>query len=282
MWKKIIFFLIFSSSLILFWQYDQLRMTSIQFFDQQGQKHILRLSVKDKKRLYYFMHMLFAEDSFAYTLLGSKPMSWACYKKPFPLHNWSSFYDSLSQYNRKMRLGWKTWLKYSYLFPSVLFWSEEENKSSHWVSIILINKKKFHKIIQKYQKDFTQVLNREKIEGIQLLQEAKNKPLISQILKNHQALIGTLLGYGRDNSWLFLEQSSQNKRIPYIWEKEKIINSDDTNLSFLSLPHFAGNPNTKESLSLKKKYLLTRQTVLEYYKDKDFLEATLTLLRCSR
>ena len=45
-----------------------------------------------------------------------------------------------------------------------------------------------------------------------------------------------------------------------------------------SCPTFAGDPHSAESVALKKDYLLTREKVLTYYKDKDFLEATLSLL----
>jgi hypothetical protein len=52
----------------------------------------------------------------------------------------------------------------------------------------------------------------------------------------------------------------------------------DFYLSHCSCPSFAGDPNSEESLALKTEYLLTKQKVLDYYKNKDFLEATLSLL----
>ena len=102
--KSIIFFSILFVT-FLCWQYSQTRKTVLQFFDHEGTKHVLKISVKDRNRLHYLMHELFAQDSFAYTCLGYKPMSWAYYKKPFTFHNWSIFYKSLSKYNRRMHLG---------------------------------------------------------------------------------------------------------------------------------------------------------------------------------
>jgi hypothetical protein len=122
-----------------------------------------------------------------------------------------------------------------------------------------------------------------------LLLEAKHKQLINEVLKNHQALIGILLGYGRDNSWQFLEVSEKHQKLGWVWADgsypksvEIITDTKPTYIeSFLALyscPSFAGNPYSQESLILKKNYLLTRKKVLSYYKGKDFLEATLTLL----
>ena len=63
---------------------------------------------------------------------------------------------------------------------------------------------------------------------------------------------------------------------------EESIESDitltDYYLSLYSCPSFAGDPNSEESLALKTEYLLTKQKVMDYYKGKDFLEATLSLL----
>ena len=70
---------------ILLWQYSQGRTISLQYLDQQGTTHTLMLSVKDRKRLAGLMQKLFAEDSFAYTILGSKPISWETYQNPLPL-----------------------------------------------------------------------------------------------------------------------------------------------------------------------------------------------------
>lgn len=52
----------------------------------------------------------------------------------------------------------------------------------------------------------------------------------------------------------------------------------ETSLFLDSCPSFAGDPYSEESLMLKEDYLLTKEKVVSYYKDKDFLEATLSLL----
>jgi hypothetical protein len=123
------------------------------------------------------------------------------------------------------------------------------------------------------------------VDGFQLLREAKGSSLL-EVLEDHQALIGIILGYGRENSWAFLE--SCEKRVPVgdVWKGEiskeiqtcRVPVDIHECLALESCPNFAGYPNSEESIALKKAYLLTRDKVINYYKDKDFLEATLSLL----
>ena len=126
------------------------------------------------------------------------------------------------------------------------------------------------------------------MDGFQLLREAKNRSLMNEVLEGHQGLIGIVLGYGRDNAWQFLEGCKNRTAIGWVWGEEdnyfgeESLESDLTlanyYLSHYSCPSFAGDPNSVESLTLKTEYILTKQKVMDYYKDKDFLEATLSLL----
>jgi len=284
--KYIVFSILF---IVLFsWQYTQQRKTSLRYLDGNGKEAILILPKKDKKRLLGLMEKLFAEDNFAYTLLGSKPISWASYQAPFPFVNWSTFCDSLKKYNRTMYLGWKTWEKYHHLFPLDNFFAETSKCYPSSISILMLDEERFNAVVQKNKKDFEDVLHREIEDGFQLLREAKDCSLMHEVLEGHQALIGIVLGYGRENSWQFLEKSEKQVPLGWVWnewdywgEKDRLsqyCSSTEHNLSLYSCPSFAGNPSSEESLALKKDYLQTKQKVLDYYKGKDFLEATLSLL----
>jgi len=273
---------------ILLWQYSQSRPISLHYLDQQEAAHTLTLPVKDRKKLAGLMQKLFAEDSFAYTILGSKPVSWATYLNPLPLSDWTRFYDSFSAHNRTIRSGWKTWEKYQHLFPSTHLWVESPKCYPGWVSILIVNKDQFNAVVNKNKRDFQEVLGREIVDGFQLIREAKNRSLPNEVLEGHQGLIGIALGYGRDNSWQFLEGCKNHTPIGWVWGEEDSYFAEDSiapditltqyYLSRYSCPSFAGDSNSEESLTLKKEYLETRQRVINYYKDKDFLEATLSLL----
>lgn len=268
---------------ILLWQYSQNRTISLHYLNQQGTTYTLALPVKERKRLAGLMQKLFAEDSFAYTILGSKPISWATYLNPLPLSDWTRFYDSFSEHNRTICSGWKTWEKYQHLFPSAHLWMENPKCYPGWISILIVNEDQFNDVVNKNKRDFQDVLCREIVDGFQLIREAKNRSLTNEVLEGHQALLGIVLGYGRDNSWKFLEGCKKRTPIGCVWEEEAFDEAPNSTLtdyylSLYSCPSFAGDPHSEESLALKTEYLLTRQRVLNYYKNRDFLEATLSLL----
>jgi len=233
------------------------------------------------------MEALFAKDNFSYTLLGSKPISWATYHVPFPYKNWSTFFNTFNKYNRRLRMGWQTWQKYQHKFPSTCFFSESPKSHPGSRSILLVNEKQFNLVVLNNKNDFEKVLDKEVKNGFQLLKEAENSTLMNGVLKGHQALIGIALGYGRENSWQFLEQSEKKETLGWIWNKEEYWGEQDSPqydslleyyLNLYSCPSFAGIPNSDESLALKSDYLQTKQKILDYYKDQDFLEAVLSLL----
>ncbi len=274
---------------IMLWHFSQSKTVSLQYLDSQGSVHTLTLPLKDKEKLAALMQMLFARDNFAYTILGNKPVSWATYKNPYPFSSWKNFYSSFSDYHLILRDGWNTWKKYSHLFPSsTLLWAESSKFHPDSTSILIVNVEQLNAIVNNYKKDFEEVLQRKVIDGRQLLEEAKSGTFIHDVLKGHQALIGIVLGYGRDNSWKFLEEGCKNRKpIGWVWGEEDFSFPDkipdemsltEFHLSHYSCPSFAGDPNSKESLALKADYLSTKQKVMEYYKGKDFLEATLSLL----
>ncbi len=288
MLSKTIFF-ITACVLFLGWQYSQMKETALQYLDQHGTAHTLSLPVKDRKRLFSLMQKLFAEDSFAYTILGSKPISWASYHNPFPFTDWREFRNAFSKYNREMRAGWKTWEKYNHLFPSANFWAEAPKCYPGSISILIVNEEQFNAVVNNNKQDFQDVLDREIVDGVQLLNEAKNRSLMNEVLKGHQALLGIVLGYGRDNSWGFLTSCEKRDPLGWVWDETNEHRPGEIRFRFggrnteecldlESCPSFAGHPHSTESMTLKRDYLLTKQKVIDYYKGKDFLEATLSLL----
>lgn len=268
----------------LIWQYCQNRIVSVQYLDQQGISHSLNLPLKDKKKLATLMQKLFAENCFAYTVLGSKPISWETYKNPLPLSNWTKFYESFSQRDRIIRSGWKTWQKYEHFFPMANLWAEKPKCRPGWVSILIVNEDRLNEVVIKNKKDFEDVLCREIVDGYQLINERRNSSFMNEVLHGHQALMGIVLGYGRDNSWKFYDGCKHHQAIGWVWENDNRFFIEDLKYSSSNqfsenfCPSFAGEPNSAESLALKAEYLTTKQKVLKYYKGKDFLEASLSLL----
>jgi hypothetical protein len=259
----------------------------------------IQMPLKDKKRLTYLFYEILIRDDAAYTLFGNKPMSINGLVKPFStLMGWDIFWMSVNSSNIRLYQSWKTWLKYAPLFESSRFLLSAET-NPYWpepndaICILTIDKKKFAETIRAHKGDFEQILQAEDINGERLLQQATHTPLLKTILKSHDGLIGTLLGYGRNNAWLY-EEKKRGSQISMVSICEPIIYSFFANrpklawtyfgilekdLSLvLGYPTFLADPNSVETKTIKQDFIHTREKILSYYEGKDFLEATFDLL----
>lgn len=299
--KKFKWFLVITFIAFLCWQLHENSKIEMLIPTSDGKNISLSMSRKDRKSLEQLFYAMLREDG-AYTLLGSKPMHMFGFYQPFSTSKWEYFLCSISPRNLRIYRGWKTWQKYQYLLEKSEFelWAE---KNPFWekmsvprnpaISIFLINKTKTDEIISAHLSDFETILNRTDLTCNQLLFEAKNRSFFNDILKGHEGLIGTLFGYGRDNAWLF-EDREHGKEIflDYLWGQEiddfymnrpyfswKYFGICTNELSeALGYPYFVANPDSLETKQLKQKFLMSRRKIIDYYKGKDLLEATLSLL----
>ncbi len=238
------------------------------------------LPLKDKKRIEYLFRELIIYHAAGYTLLGNKPVSFECVSKPVCkmdlLLLWHTFFPS----NLKRYYAWKTWQKYEHLFNkgNFLIWSEPSPWIENGELIVIANNHQVKQILQKHERDFA------------LLKNLETKVLFKESLQSHDGLLGILLGYGRTNSWLFYEKKNAQLKSAFSDEINQLFENKKSALNFtlgwpivgmaeiLMYPTFMADTNTEETKKLKSDYLDTREKILDYYKDKDFLEATLQLL----
>lgn len=285
--KKIFVLLMLTS--VVFLELFSSKKTNVKYLDKNGLEHVIKLSVRDKEKLFVFFRYLFVDDCFAYPILGSKPLAWACYKKSTPLFELKFGHPIWRCYHRQVKEGWKIWSKFKIEFPDIEFILEDFSDNNGWASIMLINKEQFNFVVNQNKKDFENVLQRQIKDGYQLLKESKNSSLMDDTLKSHQALMGIVLGYGRNNAWLFHQEAAKKQPIPCVWGETADMREGEIRVRFASseieealatesIPSFGGIPDSEESIALKQNYLKTQQKVVEYYKGKDFLEATLSLL----
>jgi hypothetical protein len=66
------------------------------------------------------------------------------------------------------------------------------------------------------------------VDGFQLIREAKNCSLMNEVLEGHQALIGIVLGYGRDNAWKFFEGCKNHTAMGWVWGEEDAFFTEDS------------------------------------------------------
>jgi hypothetical protein len=239
---------------------------------------------KDKERLEFFFRHYCLFEQWVYTLAGVKPVTFSACHKTFPI-GWVPLLK-----NRQI-LGWETWLKYQHYFQDSRFvmFQDKSLISDDWIFVVIADRLQFDLLIQKYANDFQSVLHLDHLDAGRLLEAAKNRSFFTDILKSHDGLIGTVLGYGRDNAWQFFERS-QGKQIILepIWDEalmEQILEAwnkkpfyEFWSLSHLFYPSFMANKGSEESIAFRNLYQETRKQIVQYYEGKDFVEATLTLL----
>ena len=300
--RNIIFVILLCIPLVSFFYEND---PPLQLYEGKDLSAILEMMPKkDKERLTYFFQKLIEWDAFGYVLFGEKPMSFGCSDQMGnPFRNLSSFYYAISPRRIKAQLGFETWKKYESLFPAKQFVFIYEKTESD-IEFLFVNKKKFNETVKEHAEQFQRLLQRD-VSGGELLAEAANRSLLSEVLGNHDELIGILFGFGQENASLFTQmvqlKTGQERELfckqfnfgdP--WEKEDeeldqelekvgwisatITGAHLKNLNLITLPGFFAVLDSPETLFLKERYLQTRNKMIQYYDGKDFLEVTLHLL----
>ncbi len=278
----------------------------------------IQMPRKDKRKLEFFFREMCFLEGWAYTLWGSKPVSIDNYTEPKEVIRQNLKYDTLktkilgcfwppnwgiicyvcNPTQLKIKNGWNTLNKYSYLVDKSQFALFSDCCDNATVSMTLVNKTALHNIVSIHFKEFQPTLEKLSMDLDSLSDSQKLDTFLLET-SLHDNLIGILLGYGKDNAHLFNEnkihaetQQFSNESTPWpmssAWPEEEMENLDHLNqkiftfkqwdLDDLFYPRFVCDLQSQESQHLKHKYREDRAKILEYYRGKDVVEASLTLL----
>ena len=229
---------------------------------------------EDRKILRPFFRMLLTQETVGYVLLGDKPaaligyldhLSW---KHPIDsLAGWTSYYRKGNQREKK---SWQVWKKYSSGISQKFLILEEMSASCpHANDILVINCELFCKVVNENRDDFEKVLERT-VTGEQLLEEAKRWPLRSVLLKGNEALLGIILGFGKNNSWRFAKRENM-KKFGLFPKKE-----DQTGK--VRLPIFRADWEDPETHQLRDRYVKCREKIQTTFLDRDPLDEVINIL----
>lgn len=231
----------------------------------------------DAKNLESFLRYSICADQWGYTLFGCKPLSFTVqHKIAFSL-------PSLLPPAYSMRKGWEVWKKLSIPHPDFVLWSEPSPWSCDVERIFIGYREGIDKIVEKYREDF---LALSQYRGGKLLENISDAAPLEDLLLHQEVLLGILLGFGRENCYLFADPSQEKSAD--IWQtsfNEQIISRffrkmyllQDPDIEDMLLPHFVGDPHSVETKELKEKYLKAREQILAYYEKGPFLPLTLSL-----
>lgn len=253
------------------------------------------ISSEEKQELeYLFRHLMF-HSSFAYVLFGDKPMSFENFIRTEKvwkhfMFSFTSFEQGLDYY--KCQKGWEIWEKYKHLFPLSKFILAQQDSAdlSGCTDIVLIHKDNFLKMMNRCSQDFKSVLG-ENFNPTEVL-NCLSTPVytLHRKLKRHSALLGILLGYGRENAWVYYSLNrlrTKAKKDPLISQELEIARAKFSRFDSLTnpyvecpikLPMFMCNPQSKETQELREKYRKQRIEIYKKYQEDDFLVVTLLKL----
>lgn len=250
------------------------------------------MSPEERYYLDAFLRRILLSDDFSYVLFGSKPCAFTSYSKTT---SFNVLCDGLTISDIKIRQGLEVFRKYQLFFQSnnfiIIFYDYPND-----LDILLINKKTFSLIFNRYKNDFEQVLGPQ-ITDENLLTHFAESDELGDAIKNHQALLGILLGYGRNNAWLFhnrttaergldefnlcsKKQALLEKKITEINQKLKFFSIDPPNhksflkRSLIELPHFMADSSSIETKELKETYEKDREKMKNIFAKQNLIEAT--------
>jgi hypothetical protein len=250
-----------------------------------------------EERLYldaFFKSSAFTDLS--YVLFGHKPFSFITYCNP---NARAIPFDSISIKDLKVRKGLEIFEKYqlSSLSNDFFFRIYKESEDA---MVILLNKNRFLKVIDKNKKDFESILGNH-ITSKELLTKIIETDNLEECINNHVALFGILLGYGRNNAWLFHQKIALKPKLNEFNLSLKKQNSLENELEEINkkmgpfsdrfesqqpfatklfLPGFMADANDWETKKLKKKYTKDRKKIAELQTRSDFSKIVLERL-CS-
>ncbi len=243
----------------------------------------------DQEAIESFFRRVFVRDGFGYTFFGNKPASCIGYFDPIPIDNWDR-----TQANNIIKEGWESWKHrlQKIKIRDYLFIEEISETDPSLKVITCVNKRAFVKTVDTYRELFERVLQRE-ITGIQLLKELEDhREGLFDVVHHHEGLYGILLGYGKENAFLFQRRMNLNiynpcptfslceihgKEASSLEEETHFLKNldtvaEDTPLSPISLPVFIGIKESDESQRLIQHYRSVRKELTQVLYSDNFMD----------
>lgn len=238
---------------------------------------------EDRPFLEFFLRSLVFKDHFGYVLFAEKPMGFfACGKIELVFEQ--CLIELLDHKQSTLRKGLeifdRTYSKSPIGKNFIVLKTEDKRREM----VFLINRKAFLKTVSQHLREFKKILGND-ITGEVLLSKMVREKDVLRCLNHHEGLFGILLGYGKNNAFLFHRRKELHKKtiIPFSAERideklQGIDHSKPSPLRILRLPAFVADVSTQETKLLKKLYREQRKKVALAYQNGDFLQLTLSRL----
>ena len=276
-----IFLAIISCSAFLLYERNRYNIISEEALISVREK-LKILTPQEKEDLTVFIDEAILFNQYPYVLVGYKPMS---------IFIFSLDLEQLDEgcdipFCEAIKRGYLVWKKYESIFSqkkTILtdyYLSESEGEKE----MALISLKLCSSKIEEHLADFCEVLGRscKSSEILEILTHPEHNDF--HAIVDRDRLLGILLGFGRNNAYLY-EQYLPQRRL--IWADQQSSAKDP--LDFFTnewpywprkwrLPGFVCDSTTEETKQLKKHYQKARRIIRWTYFNRDSLEVTLALL----
>ncbi len=256
------------------------------------------IPISDRQKIEAFFRVLLFREGGAYVIFGEKPVAVSGFHSGYgDIKSLTLFRGRIFRHYWSIKKGLESWKKYSHLFPSKRFIIKEIPIDHDTTLIFLISKENVLKTVRHCYDDFKCVLGNMKPNSIVKKILREDKAFLNLI--KHEAFLGILLGFGRNNAWLFHKRArtyydpneftlivnpkpekgfiSVEEERAYYSEKMKDFppNSKRCIFNMLELPSFCADLDSEETRELLRNYQLQRDQIHALYSNGNFLEITL-------
>jgi len=232
---------------------------------------IAHLNPLEREYITNFFRYAYFSDGLGWVIFYNKPMSFMTTEsggEQVPEdEDYMHLKHILNKY--KNRECCETWERFSSLF-------EMKNysiiKKAGRPSIFFINHRTFEKMVNQHIEDFRTVFGSD-ITSKQILNGfISDEGYVFETIMQHDGLLGTLLGFGRDNAFEYMRRGTGQEMdgfgyIPTSFDSKKILG-----------PFFAVIGGTEETRNLSGTYNSQREPLSKLYQREDFLEIILKKL----
>jgi hypothetical protein len=233
---------------------------------------------KEQEYLKNFFKYTFFLSYFGYTIFGDKPVSFETINlnRKLELPETADYMDILHIFDKyKLKECWQAWEKFSHNLNLKKFTisSYKSSLDKNYLEFMIINHEAFKKVVKDNIQDFHKVLG-SSFTPDQILDEyRKGSGEIFNLIRNHDALFGILLGYGKLNAWEYMRcGGGENMNVSFAYDQTQ------TDTSRILKLYFCVLANTKETSDLRIAYEKQRQEINKIYQSENFLELLLLKL----
>jgi hypothetical protein len=239
----------------------------------QVSENLKQISLHERHCMKVFFESMIAEDQGAHVLFFSqKPV---CLTGPALKHCDHRFQDRLAL------KGWRAFKRHEHLFPHPNFIFSEElvesGRDFKVLNIYVMNRSSLVRCLREHQALFQSDLG-ENFRAEEFIARLDAGDALPALLNHNEALLGVLLGYGKESAKAFQKFTPKDARQPLVGDGYCRIAVAKPKRAKIQPIVFMGNPHSSEVQALSDLYKKELEEFIQNYPQRDLLEVVLQKL----